>query len=166
MKRILLVLLVLLILSSIFYILENVFYRDDIEFLSPLEIKTFKIRDDRYGDGYFGAKRKDGRVHQGVDLLAPSGMPVKASKSGWALRRLDEDGYGIYIKIYHRGKLATLYAHLKDANVAWLEKVRQGEVIGWVGNSGNARYKGIKPHLHFEVREDGIPVDPMKGYLR
>ena len=85
---------------------------------------------------------------------------MRASKSGWAVRKFDEDGYGKYITVYHKGDFTTLYAHLEKTNVRWAKKVRQGDVIGWVGKTGNARYKGIKAHLHFEVRKGSSFLDP------
>ena len=164
MKKGLFLLLAVLILSS-FYILDKIYYQDKAEFLSPLGTVVLKIRSDRWGEGHFGAKRKNGRMHNGVDLLAPSNAPVVAAKGGWAISKFDKDGFGKYVKIYHNGGLMTLYAHLNDTEIEWLKKVQQGDIIGWVGKTGNARYKGIRPHIHFEVRKGGIPVDPLKGYL-
>jgi len=148
-----------LVIAS-FYILDNIYYRDSVEFLRPIDAETLRIRNDSYGEGHFGAKRKNGRRHTGLDILAPVGTPVRASKSGWAVRKLDEDGYGNYVIVYHKGDFATLYAHLKETKIKWAKKVRQGDVVGWVGRSGNARYRGIKPHLHFEVRKGGSFLDP------
>lgn len=164
MKKGLLLILVGFILSS-FYILDKIYYRDRVDFLSPLDLEDFSIRHDSYGDGHFSAERRDGRTHKGIDILAPFGTPVRAAKSGWSISKFDKDGYGKYVKIYHTGNLITLYAHLNDTDIGWIKKVHQGDVIGWVGKTGNSRYKGIKPHLHFEVTKDGIPVDPQKGYL-
>lgn len=165
MKRISLFLLIGLILSFP-YILDNIcYYQDQREFLSPIETDNLLIRSDRYGEGHFGAKRKNGFTHKGVDILGPLGTPVRAAKSGWSISKLDKDGYGKYVKIYHRDNLMTLYAHLDDTKIGWIKKVRQGEIIGWIGKTGNARYKGIKPHLHFEVRVGGVAVDPLEGYL-
>ena len=164
MKKGLLLLLIALILS-VYYIHDRVFYRDEVEFLSPLELSEPMIRNDKWGDGHFGAKRKKGRTHKGVDILAPAGTPVRAMKSGWAVAKFDFNGYGNYVVIYHRGPFSSRYGHLEAAKMRWIKKVRQGDIIGWVGTTGNARYRGIKPHLHFEIRKDGVAVDPMKGYI-
>lgn len=163
-RRHLILIYAILVLVSL-YVFEGFFRKDVVYFASPLKSKSFQVRNDRFGEGHFGAKRKNERSHQGTDLVAPIGAPVMAAKSGWAIRRYDEDGYGNYIKIYHRGGLMTIYGHLMDTEINWFKKVEQGEVIGRVGKTGNAKYAGIKPHLHFEVRKLGTPVDPFRGYL-
>ncbi len=118
------------------------------------------IRNDDMGDGHFGAKRR-GRLHKGVDLLADVGEAVYASRSGRVIVRNDPDGYGRYIKIYHPDGFLTLYGHLSEVCVKTGHKVLQGQIIGKAGCSGNARYEGIKPHLHFEVRKGDTAIDPM-----
>jgi len=158
-------LLVAAILLSI-YILDGFYQEDRHSFLSPLKLDTLRIRYDSHGSGHFGAGRKGNRTHKGVDILAPVGTPILAAKSGWGIAGFDKDGYGEYIKIYHRAGLITLYAHMDTTEIGWIEKVRQGDIIGYVGKTGNARYGEIAPHLHLEVRRDKIAVDPMEGYLR
>ncbi len=165
MKRVLLLLLIGIILSA-YYIHDRVYYADEVDFFYPLDPKNLSLRNDKYGNGHFGAKRKNGRIHQGVDILASSGDPVMATKSGWAEARFDKDGYGNYVKMRHRGGFESRYGHLEAASMKWIRKVRQGDVIGWVGKSGNARYRSMKPHLHFEIRADGVPVDPISGYMK
>ncbi|NQT06360.1 MAG: M23 family metallopeptidase [Candidatus Omnitrophica bacterium] len=166
MKRFLPYFLITALIITSFYLVTTTFggYRE--EFKSPLDISNPKIRNDSMGEGHFGAKRKNGRKHTGVDILAPVGTPVKSAVSGWAIARFDEDGYGRYVKIYHGGGLTTLYAHLADTTIIWQRPVKRGEVIGRTGNTGNARFKAVRPHLHFEVRKSGVPQDPMKGYIR
>ncbi len=166
MRRLPLLLLFIALILSFFYLLDGIYHRDEIRFLPPIETEVLQIRNDGFGEGHFGASRKNGRVHKGLDISAPIGTPVRASKSGFAISKFDEYGYGKYVEMCHSGGLVTLYAHLKDTNVKWIKKVRQGNVVGWVGKTGNARYKGIKPHVHFEVRRNGIPQDPLKGYIR
>lgn len=166
MKRLFLLSLFTAFILSSYYIIDNTYYKDAIEFLQPLELDDLHIRKDRFGDGSFGSERKNGRIHKGLDILAPLGTPVRAAKAGWSIRRFDKDGYGKYVIVYHRGGLTTLYGHLEATNIRWVKKVRQGDIIGWVGKTGNARYRGIRPHLHFEVKVDGVPVDPLNGYLR
>ncbi len=67
-------------------------------------------------------------------------------------------GYGNYVVINHYNGVATLYGHLKSAAVVLDQYVSAGEVIGYVGSTGNS----TGPHLHFEVRVDGYPVDPLQ----
>ncbi len=158
-KKSLALILGLGILASL-YTFDSVYFRDEVDFLSPLDIKELRIRNDVYGDGHFGAKRKHGRWHTGVDIAAPIGTPVIATKNGWAVRWFDEGGYGIYVRIYHSDGLTSLYGHLNDANMRWIRRVRQGDVIGWVGRSGNADCDDMVSHVHFEVRKGKSPVNP------
>ena len=71
-------------------------------------------------------------------------------------------GSGNYVIIRHPGNISTLYGHLLEVYVKKNNLVRQGEVIGSVGKTGNANYADIQPHLHFEVRKNGIPQDPLE----
>ena len=123
------------------------------------------VRSDGQGDGEYGAKRNGGRTHDGIDILAPVGTPVYAAKSGTAFRLNVPTGYGKYVMIYHPDRAQTIYAHLMDWNVRSTQRVYRGELIGFVGKSGNAADISIQPHLHFEIRKNGLPVDP-EGKLR
>jgi len=163
MKKKIVFLFICVFLISLF-IFNKIYYRDEVPFLCPLELnsKGILIRNDGFGEGYFGAKRKDDKTHKGVDILAAINTPVRAVKSGWAVSSCQATGYGNLVKIIHPHNLETRYAHLDEINIGWIKKVRQGEVIGTVGKSGNADYQNMKAHLHFEVRVDGEPKDPMK----
>jgi len=129
----------------------------DSKTLSPGELP---LRNDQHGQGAFGAKRKGGRKHAGLDLAAKMKSPVYASKSGWARTRYIPDGYGNLIIIDHPGKWQTRYGHLAEFAIKKFQWVRQGDIIGFIGKTGNARFEGIKPHLHFEIIQDGKPVNP------
>lgn len=163
MKRLLLFLSLVFIS---FYILDGFCYRDKVSLIYPIKTESLKIRRDKFGDGHFNAKRKNGRKHKGIDILAAINTPVRAAEDGWAVTRFDKYGYGKYIRIYHNVDLATVYAHLNSTTLWPLEKVRQGDIIGYSGNTGNARCKGLKPHLHFELRKQRTAIDPLKDYLR
>jgi murein DD-endopeptidase MepM/ murein hydrolase activator NlpD len=69
---------------------------------------------------------------------------------------------GNFVVIRHWDNLATIYGHLAQIYVTEGDFVRQGQVIGAVGKTGNANYRDIQPHLHFEVRKSGIPQDPIE----
>jgi murein DD-endopeptidase MepM/ murein hydrolase activator NlpD len=99
------------------------------------------------------------RLHAGVDWAAPTGTPVHAAAAGKISLAGDGQGYGNLVVISHPGGLETRYAHLnKFAPAAKAGNVVQaGEVIGYVGTTGNS----TGPHLHFETRQSGEPVDPM-----
>ena len=99
--------------------------------------------------------------HTGVDIGAAYGTPVGTAASGKVVLAGWDGGYGRCIVIDHGNGLATRYAHLSRIDVRLGEKVTRGEVIGNIGESGNAD----GPHLHFEVIIDGAVVDPMR-YLQ
>ncbi len=107
----------------------------------------------------FGAPR--GRSHhEGIDLSAPAGTPVKATADGVVGFAGRSGDFGRLVVIDHGGGWQTRYAHLKRISVKKGKKVARGDVIGTVGKSGNATGN----HLHYEVRHDGLAVDP-KPYL-
>lgn len=105
--------------------------------------------------GRFGKKGRE--PHDGIDLAAPESTPVRAAQEGTVLYAGEQRGYGNIVIIQHEGGLITLYAHNKDLRVTTGQKVRRSQVVATVGESG--RTSG--PHLHFEVRVDGKPVDPL-----
>jgi murein DD-endopeptidase MepM/ murein hydrolase activator NlpD len=101
-----------------------------------------------------------GRLHAGVDIAVPSGTPIRAAGSGTVAIAGWVGGYGNYTCINHGGGIATCYGHQSSIGVSVGQHVRQGQVIGTVGCTGHC----FGPHVHFEVRINGQPVDPM-GYL-
>ena len=101
-----------------------------------------------------------GRMHTGIDIGVPYGTPIHASASGQVVYSGWMDGYGNLVAIDHGRGLSTAYAHQSRIAVSNGQTVSQGQVIGYVGCTGHC----FGPHLHFEVRINGTPVDPM-GYL-
>jgi murein DD-endopeptidase MepM/ murein hydrolase activator NlpD len=101
-----------------------------------------------------------GRMHTGIDIDGYTGQPIVASKSGRVLLAASYSGYGNAVIIDHGGGIATLYGHLSAFDVSSGQSVSQGQVVGKVGCTGSC----TGDHLHFEVRVNGSPVDPM-GYL-
>jgi murein DD-endopeptidase MepM/ murein hydrolase activator NlpD len=101
-----------------------------------------------------------GRMHQGIDIGVPSGTPIHAAAAGTVIYCGWEEGYGNFVVIDHGGNLATAYGHQSSIAVACGQQVAQGQVIGYSGCTGHC----TGPHVHFEVRIDGNPVDPL-GYL-
>jgi murein DD-endopeptidase MepM/ murein hydrolase activator NlpD len=97
------------------------------------------------------------RHHDGVDIDGRMGDPIRAAADGQVRFSGTWGAYGKTIVIDHGGGLSTLYAHASDLKARLGERVRSGEAIARVGRSGNAR----GPHLHFEVRRQGRPVDPL-----
>ena len=101
------------------------------------------------------------RFHAGEDIGAPSGTPILAADSGIAtVIPNNGNGYGNYIMINHGGGRVTLYAHMSAFAISNGQSVTQGQVIGYVGSTGNS----TGPHLHFEVRVNGATTDP-KSYF-
>lgn len=111
----------------------------------------------------------DGKLHRAIDLRAAVGTPVYAAEDGTVDWVQAWDGhstrgnqsYGNLVRIRHDdykgGKLQTLYAHLKESKVKYGQAVKEGELIGYSGNSGNS----TGPHLHFEVRLNGTRYNPL-----
>lgn len=97
------------------------------------------------------------RMHKGVDLAAPTGTPVYATADAIVDLARWGRGYGLYIKLDHGADLETRYAHLSRLAVAPGDRVEKGDVIGYVGSTGWS----TGPHLHYEVRVNGVAVDPI-----
>src|SRR5207237_5049361 len=99
--------------------------------------------------------------HSGIDIGASCGTPIKAAGTGSVITAgFNSGGYGKMTLINHGNGLSTLYGHQSSIIVSAGQGVTQGQVIGYVGSTG----KSTGCHLHFEVRVNGNPVDPM-GYL-
>jgi murein DD-endopeptidase MepM/ murein hydrolase activator NlpD len=100
-----------------------------------------------------------GRLHAGIDIAVPAGTPIRASKSGTIALAAPYGGYGNYTCIDHGGGVSSCYAH-QSSFAATSGSVSQGQVIGYVGCTGHC----FGDHLHFEIRINGAPTDPL-GYL-
>ena len=102
-------------------------------------------------------------LHQGIDLVAPAGTPIHAAADGVVSGAAPNGPYGNWVRIEHAGKLATVYGHLEKfaAHIEPGRTVAQGDVIGLVGNTGHS----TGAHLHFELRTDDRPVDPLRHPL-
>jgi len=95
-------------------------------------------------------------LHGGTDIAAPSGTPFGASAAGVVIAVDQRSAYGLTVVVDHGNRVATVYAHLTSTFVAVGDLVAQGETLGTIGNSGFV----TGPHLHVEVRVNGIPVNP------
>jgi murein DD-endopeptidase MepM/ murein hydrolase activator NlpD len=104
---------------------------------------------------------KTRRKHKGMDFSAPTGTPIYSTSDGKVIR-VDgrAPGYGKHIRIDHGFGYVTLYAHLSQYNVRRGQEVKRGDVIGFVGNTG----RSVAPHLHYEIRKDGVAVNPINFY--
>lgn len=97
------------------------------------------------------------RLHAGVDFAAPSGTPIHAVTDGTVTFAGRHGGHGNFVKLAHNGGLGTGYAHMSRIAVSPGERVRRGQVIGYVGSTGLS----TGPHLHYEVYRGGTPVNPL-----
>jgi murein DD-endopeptidase MepM/ murein hydrolase activator NlpD len=97
------------------------------------------------------------RQHSGVDLAAATGTPVTAPSPGVVVAAQWWGGYGLFVAIDHGKGMQTRYGHLSAVSVAPGQQVKTGQVIGYVGSTGNS----TGPHLHYEMRLNGQPLDPL-----
>jgi murein DD-endopeptidase MepM/ murein hydrolase activator NlpD len=100
-------------------------------------------------------------LHSGIDFRAPTGTPVRAAASGTITEAQSMGGYGRMVEIAHGAGLTSRYAHLSSISVENGQKVRKGDIVGYVGSTG----RSTGPHLHFETRVDDAPMDPAR-FLR
>ncbi|MFH0918443.1 MAG: M23 family metallopeptidase [Candidatus Omnitrophota bacterium] len=155
-------LLIILIVICVWVFL-GLGWTDKQYFVCPIEYKNdLIIRNDHRGEGAFASSRSGRRIHKGLDLLAQVGTSVCTAKSGKVVSATQNKGMGKYIIIRHRDNIITIYGHLSNIFVRKGDNVRQGQVIGSVGKTGNARAAGMLPHLHFEIRKNGVPQDPLE----
>ncbi|HKP22190.1 MAG TPA: peptidoglycan DD-metalloendopeptidase family protein, partial [Thermoleophilaceae bacterium] len=103
---------------------------------------------------------RGGRNHDGMDIGAPTGTPVRAAACGTVSLAGQQSGYGNIVCITHTSQFSTCYAHLSRFGTSQGARVQQGQVIGYVGCTGNC----TGPHLHFETRVGGVARDP-SSYL-
>lgn len=128
--------------------------------IQPIKKENLK----RMASGYgwridpFTKKR---RRHKGMDFSAKRGTPIYATGDG-IVKRADNrsSGYGQHIRIDHGFGYVSLYAHLNKYNVKRGQKVKRGDVIGYVGNTG----RSVAPHLHYEILKDGKKINPLNFY--
>jgi murein DD-endopeptidase MepM/ murein hydrolase activator NlpD len=98
-----------------------------------------------------------GRMHNGIDIDGTTGEPIVAAKEGTVIMAQSYSGYGNAVIIDHGGGVATLYAHLSSFDVRDGQSISQGQIVGAVGCTGSC----TGDHLHFEVRVNGSPRDPL-----
>lgn len=128
--------------------------------IMPLAIKDFG----RISAGYgwrIHPIYKTRKFHDGMDFTGNIGLPIYATGDGVVKSASNQRGYGKKIVIDHGYGYQTIYAHLNAYNVKRRQKVKRGEVIGFLGNTG----KSTGPHLHYEVRKNNKTLDPINYYF-
>ena len=105
---------------------------------------------------------KTRKRHYGMDFSASRGTPIYAPGNG-VIKRADSrsSGYGRHIRIDHGFGYVTVYAHLNKYNVKRGQKVKRGDIIGYVGSTG----RSVAPHLHYEIIKDGKKINPLNFYI-
>ncbi len=96
-------------------------------------------------------------LHQGIDIDAAKGSKVACALDGVVTSVRTSPEYGLVVEVEHAAGLSSVYGHLDSSAVKPDQKVKKGDALGTIGDSGNA----TAPHLHFELRKDGLEVDPM-----
>ena len=129
--------------------------------IQPIKKEDLKRMASGYGwriDPFTKKRRK----HKGMDFSANRGTPIYATGDG-VIKRADNrsSGYGRHIRIDHGFGYVSLYAHLNKYNVRRGQKVKRGDIIGYVGNTG----RSVAPHLHYEIIKEGVKVNPLNFYL-
>jgi len=107
---------------------------------------------------YYGYKL---RPHKGTDFAAPIGTPIMATANGTVIESTRRGGNGKYVKIRHNATYSTQYLHMKDQKVKKGQYVKQGDIIGWVGMTGNSG----GPHVCYRFWKNGKQVDPLREKL-
>jgi murein DD-endopeptidase MepM/ murein hydrolase activator NlpD len=98
------------------------------------------------------------KFHEGIDVAAQTGMPIMAPADGVVVKAGFSTGYGNMVEISHGYGIKTVFAHNSRLNVKAGQRIKRGDVICYVGDSGSS----TGPHLHYEVRLNGLPVNPTK----
>lgn len=105
---------------------------------------------------------KTKRMHFGMDFTAPSGTEIYATGNGVVVERVkSKKGYGNHVVVDHGFGYKTLYAHMSEFNVRKGQKIKRGDVLGYVGNTGTS----TAPHLHYEVIKNGRKINPVNFYF-
>ena len=104
---------------------------------------------------------KTKKFHSGKDFSGAIGTPIYATGNGKVVEVKNQKGYGKSILIDHGFNYQTLYTHLNKYNVKVNQKIKRGDIIGFMGNSGMS----TGPHLHYEIRKNGKPIDPINYYF-
>lgn len=121
--------------------------------INPVEVMRMTSQFGYRTDPFQGRRKN----HKGLDIAGPIGTPIYATADGIVGRAQWLSGYGKYIEVEHGNAIQTRYGHLSAMNVYSGQRVKQGDLIGFMGSTG----RSTGSHLHYEVRVAGEPVNPM-----
>lgn len=122
--------------------------------LNGFVTSSFGMRASPFGGG-------NRRFHKGLDIVSRIGTPIVAPAQGEVIMSAPDGAYGNSVEINHGSGIVTKYAHMQRCAVQAGQWVKRGEIVGYVGTSGRT----TGPHLHYEVRLNGVPVNPMRYIL-
>lgn len=118
-------------------------------------IKTYEVSSS-FGYRTHPITGKVRSIHTGVDLKSPKGTPVYATADGIVNVAKRRGGYGKLVEIHHGNKIVTRYAHLSKIKSNRFDRIKKGDIIGYVGSTG----RSTGDHLHYEIRFDDVPLNP------
>ncbi|MEQ1724611.1 MAG: M23 family metallopeptidase [Sphingopyxis sp.] len=120
---------------------------------APVDVVTLTSSFGTRSDPFNGRRAR----HNGIDIPRPTGTPIYATADGTIGRAQRLGGYGNYVEVEHGNAIQTRYGHMSVIGVVSGQRVRRGDIIGYVGSTG----RSTGPHLHYEVRIAGAPVNPL-----
>ena len=132
-------------------------YEEVFNFVVPDGIGTGTFTVPLSGTFTSGYGQRWGRLHGGIDIAAKTGTPITASDDGKVIFTGDCGSYGLLVKIDHQNGYVTYYAHCSKISVSVGDYVQKGDIISYVGNTGNS----TGPHCHFEVRYNNERKNPL-----
>lgn len=121
--------------------------------INPVDVMRFSSQFGYRTDPFQGRRKN----HKGLDIPGPIGTPIYATADGTIGRAQWVSGYGKYVEVEHGNAIQTRYGHMSGLNVVSGQRVKQGDIIGFMGSTG----RSTGSHLHYEVRIAGEPVNPM-----
>lgn len=149
--------------AYIFTLLAHLVSIPQICLADPAQAVVFPIMAPKLSSVYGNRKHplyRTTRHHNGVDLAAPENSHVRAIASGTVVFADSYAGFGKLVTIKHKAGYSSLYGHLSEIRVNPGDRIKAGDILGRVGSTGNV----TGPHLHFEWRRKGEPIDPLKVF--
>lgn len=138
---------------------KTAFVKEPISLGLPIDKKYNFLLESGFGERLHPVLNEI-RLHTGIDLITEEGVPVVSAEEGVVIKSQLSGAWGNLIVVQHDDTYSTSYSHLKSMNVKEGDQIKRGQMIGQVGNTGLS----TKFHLHFELRKNGVAIDPI-NYL-